>query len=81
MTYQPAPARYDTMTYRRCGRSGLKLPAISLGLWHNFGGDSVFENMRDDVPHRLRSRHHAFRSRQQLRPAAGLGGGEFRRAS
>ena len=47
MTYVPASARYDTMTYRRCGRSGLKLPAISLGLWHNFGGDSVFENMRD----------------------------------
>jgi L-glyceraldehyde 3-phosphate reductase len=47
MTYVPAPSRYDTMTYRRSGRSGLKLPAISLGLWHNFGGDSVFENMRD----------------------------------
>jgi L-glyceraldehyde 3-phosphate reductase len=46
MSYQPAPARYDTMTYRRCGRSGLKLPAVSLGLWHNFGGDSIFENMR-----------------------------------
>jgi L-glyceraldehyde 3-phosphate reductase len=47
MTYVPAPTRYDTMTYRRCGRSGLKLPAVSLGLWHNFGGDSVFENMRE----------------------------------
>jgi L-glyceraldehyde 3-phosphate reductase len=46
MTYHPAPARYDSMTYRRCGRSGLKLPAVSLGLWHNFGGDSIFENMR-----------------------------------
>jgi L-glyceraldehyde 3-phosphate reductase len=46
MSYQPAPARYDTMTYRRLGRSGLKLPAVSLGLWHNFGGDSIFENMR-----------------------------------
>jgi len=46
MSYEPAPTRYDTMTYRRSGRSGLKLPAISLGLWHNFGGDSVFENMR-----------------------------------
>ena len=39
MTFQPAPARYDAMTYNRCGRSGLKLPAISLGLWHNFGFD------------------------------------------
>ncbi len=47
MTYMPAQDRYDTMTYRRSGKSGLKLPAISLGLWHNFGGDSVAENMRD----------------------------------
>ena len=39
MTYEPAPARYDSMIYNRCGRSGLKLPAISLGLWHNFGFD------------------------------------------
>src|SRR5581483_900461 len=35
--YVPAPDRYDEMRYRRSGRSGLKLPAISLGLWHNFG--------------------------------------------
>ncbi|MCR9088157.1 MAG: L-glyceraldehyde 3-phosphate reductase [Rhodobacteraceae bacterium] len=40
MTYTPAPDRYDAMPYRRCGRSGLKLPAISLGLWHSFGGDT-----------------------------------------
>lgn len=39
MTYTPAETRYDHMPYRRCGRSGLKLPAISLGLWHNFGHD------------------------------------------
>jgi L-glyceraldehyde 3-phosphate reductase len=38
--------RYDTMQYRRCGRSGLRLPAISLGLWHNFSGVDVFENCR-----------------------------------
>ena len=37
MPYTPAPTRYDKMIYNRCGRSGLKLPAISLGLWHNFG--------------------------------------------
>ena len=37
MSYQPDPDRYKKMIYRRCGRSGLKLPAISLGLWHNFG--------------------------------------------
>lgn len=46
MTYQPAPQRYDKMLYRRCGRSGVDLPAISLGLWHNFGGVDVFENGR-----------------------------------
>jgi L-glyceraldehyde 3-phosphate reductase len=38
--------RYDTMQYRRCGRSGIKLPAVSLGLWHNFGGVDNFENSR-----------------------------------
>ena len=38
MTYLPADNRYDSMPYRRTGRSGLKLPAISLGLWQNFGG-------------------------------------------
>ena len=44
--YDPLNTRYDTMSYRRCGRSGLKLPAISLGLWHNFGAVDVFENSR-----------------------------------
>jgi L-glyceraldehyde 3-phosphate reductase len=39
-------ARYERMTYRRCGRSGLRLPAISLGLWHNFGSVDPFENAR-----------------------------------
>lgn len=39
MSYQPNPNRYDAMVYRRCGNSGLKLPAISFGLWHNFGHD------------------------------------------
>ncbi len=46
MSYVPSPTRYDSMTYNRCGRSGLKLPAISLGLWHNFGGDAPTENAR-----------------------------------
>jgi L-glyceraldehyde 3-phosphate reductase len=44
--YTPDEHRYESMVYRRCGRSGLKLPAISLGLWHNFGGVDAFENMR-----------------------------------
>jgi Predicted oxidoreductases (related to aryl-alcohol dehydrogenases) len=46
MSYVPATGRYEAMTYRRCGRSGLKLPAISLGLWHNFGGATPTENAR-----------------------------------
>lgn len=46
MAYQPNPKRYQDMLYRRCGNSGLKLPAISLGLWHNFGGDTPHETKR-----------------------------------
>mgnify|MGYP001815640078 FL=1 len=46
MTYVPADTRYDTMPYNRCGRSGLKLPALSLGLWYNFGGIDTLENAR-----------------------------------
>src|SRR5512146_1601307 len=44
--YLPSPTRYDSMTYARCGRSGLLLPAVSLGLWHNFGGVDAYENGR-----------------------------------
>jgi L-glyceraldehyde 3-phosphate reductase len=46
MTYTPDKERYASMKYNRCGRSGIKLPAISLGLWQNFGGINVFENGR-----------------------------------
>ena len=46
MGYTPVDNRYDQMRYNRCGRSGLKLPALSLGLWHNFGGVDVFESAR-----------------------------------
>jgi L-glyceraldehyde 3-phosphate reductase len=46
VTYVAAPDRYDAMAYRRCGRSGLKLPAISLGLWHNFGDAQPIETQR-----------------------------------
>ncbi|TBW29278.1 L-glyceraldehyde 3-phosphate reductase [Gramella sp. KN1008] len=45
-TYQPAEKRYEKMQYRRCGKSGIKLPLISLGLWHNFGDNDDFENSR-----------------------------------
>ena len=46
MSYIPENERYDNIAYRRCGRSGIKLPEISLGLWHNFGGVDVLENGR-----------------------------------
>lgn len=46
MNYLPTETRYDSMKYNRCGKWGLKLPAISLGLWHNFGGIDHFENGR-----------------------------------
>jgi L-glyceraldehyde 3-phosphate reductase len=46
MTYLANPNRYQNMQYRRCGNSGIKLSALSLGLWHNFGGVDVFENYR-----------------------------------
>ncbi len=47
MTYRPSQDRYATMTYNRCGNSGLLLPALSLGLWHNFGEDVAFALSRD----------------------------------
>jgi L-glyceraldehyde 3-phosphate reductase len=47
MTYVPAEDRYDSMPYRRCGRSGLKLPAVSLGLWQNFGTERPLEHSRE----------------------------------
>ncbi|MEQ3427673.1 L-glyceraldehyde 3-phosphate reductase [Klebsiella aerogenes] len=53
MVYQASNTRYQAMEYRRCGRSGLKLPAISLGLWHNFGDETQVENSRQLL-------HHAF---------------------
>src|SRR5262249_10298988 len=47
MTYEAAADRYDSMTYRRSGRSGSDLPLLSLGLWHNFGSRRPFEPQRD----------------------------------
>jgi len=51
MTAFPHPQRYQQMQYRRCGRSGLKLPAISLGLWHNFGDSTRVDNSRELLRH------------------------------
>lgn len=45
--YNASASRYETMKYNRCGESGLKLPAVSLGLWHNFGSNASYENMLD----------------------------------
>ena len=47
MAWQPAENRYEKMKYNRCGRSGLKLPAVSLGLWHNFGDDTPHDRKVD----------------------------------
>ncbi len=47
MSYTPSEHRYDSMQYNRCGKSGLKLPIVSLGLWHNFGDTGVYQNMKD----------------------------------
>jgi L-glyceraldehyde 3-phosphate reductase len=49
MTFVPAPDRYGGMQYRRSGRSGVLLPAVSLGLWHNFGGDRPLEGQREII--------------------------------
>jgi len=49
MAYLPEQNRYEGMSYRRCGRSGVCLPAISLGLWHNFGSEDSFDNAREMV--------------------------------
>lgn len=51
MQYLPDNQRYQQMEYRRCGRSGLKLPAISLGLWHNFGDTTLLDNSRNLLRH------------------------------
>jgi L-glyceraldehyde 3-phosphate reductase len=51
MSYLPSPVRYDSMTYNRCGRSGIMLPALSLGLWHNFGGVDDFKNAKQIIRH------------------------------
>lgn len=53
MRYLANNNRYETMTYRQCGKSGIKLPVLSLGLWHNFGSVDIFENGRKIL-------HHAF---------------------
>ena len=45
--YKPSAGRYETIKYKRCGNSGILLPQVSLGLWHNFGDVDLFENSKD----------------------------------
>ena len=47
MSYQPSGGRYNAMEYRRCGASGLKLPVVSFGLWHNFGDTGDYGTMKE----------------------------------
>ena len=81
MTFSPAADRYQRMPYNRCGRSGVRLPAVSLGLWHNFGHERPLDTPAGDPAPRVRPRCHAFRPGEQLRPALRVGGGELRQAA
>ena len=47
MNYSPNPTRYNSMKYRNAGNSGLKLPLVSLGFWHNFGNHNTLQSMKD----------------------------------
>ena len=51
MVYKPNPNRYDLLSYRRCGHSGIQLPTISLGLWHNFGGKTISSESKKIIFH------------------------------
>ena len=59
MNYSASDIRYDNMPYRRCGNAGLKLPAVSFGLWHNFGETASFDNARAMLRERRRPREDA----------------------
>ena len=61
MTYRASPDRYGTMKYARCGRSGLMLPRIALGLWHNFGNVDRYSTARDVVLRAFDLGDHLFR--------------------
>ena len=60
MTHTPSADRYSKMLYNRCGKSGVLLPAISLGLWHNFGSVDDFENGRSIVRRAFDQRYYSF---------------------
>ena len=78
MTYLAAPDRYDAMPYRRCGRSGLQLPARVARPLAQLRPRPAARRPARDGPARVRPRHHALRPGEQLRPAGRLGRGELR---
>ena len=80
MSYLPNQKRYDGALFRRCGRSGIVLPPVSLGLWQNFGGADVFETGRAMV-RRAFDRGVTHSTSPITRPALWLGGRELRRNS
>ncbi len=69
--YRPSEKRYDTMSYRRAGRSGLSLPVISLGLWHNFGTDSDYQTTKEIVTEAFDSGITSFDAANNYGPAPG----------
>ncbi len=78
MSHEPAAGRYDHASfYRRCGRSGLKLPALSLGLWHNFGAEDDAANSRELILHAFDLGITHFDAGEQLRSSARLGRGHL----
>ena len=76
--YIAADSRYDTMKYRRCGRSGVELPAVSLGLWHNFGHDRPYETQRAIVRRAFDLGITHIDLANNYGPPYGVGGGQLR---
>ncbi len=81
MTYSPAADRYERMLYGRCGHSGLKLPAVSLGLWWNFGHERPLDIGRAIVRRAFDLGITHFDLANKLRAAVRFGGGELRPAA
>lgn len=77
--YTANTSRYDTMTYRRCGRSGIQLPGVSLGLWHNFGGVDTRESARELILRAFDLGITHFDLANNYGPPPGLCGGKLRR--
>lgn len=74
--YQAAENRYETMEYKRCGRSGLKLPRVALGLWQNFGLEKTITDQEEILCPAFDHWDHTLRSREQLRSSVKRACGE-----